>query len=232
MAGGTRWIAKLKRACASHTYVGVSFDLFGTLVTADRPTDPAAAVATELEKRDVRVPDDWADAYAEPHVDAPEGAEVPLPAHVSHALASRGVSYEHNAVRRAIVAAFDPDVETRTGARAAVDAASERGPVAICSNCSVPELVGRTLVRSAFDRDEFDAIVTSVGCGWRKPAAEIFELTAAQLDTDPDQLVHVGDDFRTDGGIEAVGGTALLLEEHPLETIPSKLAVPSESEES
>jgi len=107
--------------------MGVSFDLFGTLVTADRPDDPAAAVATELAKRDVTVPDDWADAYAEPHVDAPDGAEVPLPAHVSRALASCGVDYEHNAARRAVVAAFDPTVETKPGALEAVDAARERG---------------------------------------------------------------------------------------------------------
>ena len=204
--------------------MGVSFDLFDTLVTADRPTDPAAAVATELEKRDVDIPDDWGDAYTEDHIDAPEGAEVPLPAHVSRALESRDVSYERNAARRAVVSAFDPDVETRSGALEAVEAAREHGPVAICSNCSVPELVGRTLVRSAFDRDDFDAIVTSVGCGWRKPAPQIFELTAAELDIDPVDLVHVGDDPRTDGGIEAVGGTALLLEDHPLESIPARLA--------
>ena len=204
--------------------MGVSFDLFDTLVTADRPTDPAAAVATELEKRDVDIPDDWGDAYTEDHIDAPEGAEVPLPAHVSRALESRDVSYERNAARRAVVSAFDPDVETRSGALEAVEAAREHGPVAICSNCSVPELVGRTLVRSAFDRDDFDAIVTSVGCGWRKPAPQIFELTAAELDIDPVDLVHVGDDPRTDGGIESVGGTALLLEDHPLESIPARLA--------
>ncbi|MFD1562906.1 HAD family hydrolase [Haloarchaeobius amylolyticus] len=204
--------------------MGVSFDLFGTLVTADRPADPAAAVATELEKRDVTVPDDWADAYAEAHVDAPDGAEVPLPAHVSRALASRGVDYEHNAARRAVVAAFDPTVETRPGALEALEAAREYGPVAICSNCSVPELVGRTLVRSDFERDDFDAIVTSVGCGWRKPAPKIFELTAEELDAAPDELVHVGDDPKADGGIEAVGGIALLLEETPLADVPSRLA--------
>ncbi|SIS03919.1 HAD family hydrolase [Natronorubrum thiooxidans] len=211
--------------------MGVSFDLFDTLVTADRPTDPAAAVATELEKRDVDVPDDWSDAYTELHIDAPEGAEVPLPAHVSRALSSRDVSYERNAARRAVVSAFDPEVETRSGAVEAVEAAREHGPVAICSNCSVPELVGRTLVRSAFDRDDFDAIVTSVGCGWRKPAPQIFELTAAELDVATADLVHVGDDPQTDGGIEAVGGTALLLADHPLESIPARLAGHEQTDE-
>ncbi|APX96889.1 HAD family hydrolase [Natronorubrum daqingense] len=204
--------------------MGVSFDLFGTLVSAEKPADPAAAVAAELEARDVTVPDDWADAYAEAHVDAPEGAEIPLPAHVSRALASRGVDFDGNAPRRAVVSAFDPTVETRDGAEAAVEAARDYGPVAICSNCSVPELVGRTLVRSAFDRSDFDAIVTSVGCGWRKPAPQIFELTASHLETPPSNLIHIGDDADADGGVETVDGTPLLLEEHPLETIPAALA--------
>jgi FMN phosphatase YigB (HAD superfamily) len=204
--------------------VGTSFDLFGTLVETEQPASPAAAVAAELEARGVDVPGDWETAYATAHVDAPENAEIPLPAHVSHALASRGVEFEHNAPRRAVVAAFDPVVETRPGALEAVAAAREQGPVAVCSNCSVPELVARTLIRSAFDRDEFDAIVTSVACGWRKPAPEIFELVADKLDCPPPELVHVGDDPRTDGGVERVGGTAIVLEETPLSAIPDRLA--------
>lgn len=204
--------------------MAVSFDLFDTLVDVDQPATPAAAVADELESRGVDVPEDWADAYASPHVDPPEHAEVPLPAHVSRALASRGVEFENNVVRRAVVAAFDPVVETREGAREAVAAARDRGRVAICSNCSVPELVARTLIRADLDRDGFDAVVTSVACGWRKPAPEIFELTADELGVSPSAVVHVGDDPRTDGGIEAVGGTAILLEDVPLPEVPEALA--------
>lgn len=199
--------------------MAVSFDLFGTLVAVDRPDDPAGAVARELAARDVRVPDDWADAYAEPHVDAPDGAEVPLPAHVARALASRGVDAPGNAPRRAVVAAFDPTVETRPGAVEAVHAAGEHGPVALCSNCSVPELVGRTLVRSALSREDFDAIVTSVACGWRKPHARIFEVTADRLGVSPNDLVHVGDDPATDGGVGAVGGEFVDVTETPLEAV-------------
>lgn len=203
--------------------MAVSFDLFGTLVSVDRTADPAAAVAAELRERGVAVPDDWADAYAEVHVDAPSGAEVPLPAHVAAALRSRDVDVPANAARRAVVAAFDPEVETRPGASAAIEAAGERGPVGLLSNCSVPELVARTTIRAAFDRDAFDATVTSVACGWRKPHPESFRTLANRLGVAPESLVHVGDDSETDGGVEAVGGRFVDVSDVSLESLAARL---------
>lgn len=203
--------------------MAVSFDLFGTLVDVDIPSDPAAVVADELRARDVSVPDDFAAAYREPHIDAPEGAEVPLPAHVSAALQSRGVSVTQNAARRAVIAAFDPTVRTREGAVEAVEAARDRGPVGVLSNCSVPELVGRTFVRSAFDYREFDSVVTSVGCGWRKPAPQAFEVVADGLGVAVEALVHVGDSPATDGGVEALGGTFVDVTDVSLAEFPTWL---------
>ena len=201
----------------------ICFDLFGTLVDAERPAEPASAVADALRDRGVAVPDDWAAAYSEPHIDAPEGAEVPLPAHVSAALASRGVDAPNNAPRRAVVSAFDPHVDTRSGAVAAIEAAHEYGPVGLLSNCSVPELVGRTLIRSDVSREDFDAIVSSVGCGWRKPDRRAFETVARQLGVPVDRLVYVGDTSATDGGIEAVGGRFIDVTDTPLPKLPGRL---------
>ena len=193
----------------------VSFDLFGTLVTAAMPTDPAAAVAVELRDRDVTVPDDWTTAYRTPHLDVPDAAELPLPAHVAAALRSRGVDASDSVVRRAVIAAFDPDVRRREGVDAALDAARERGPVGLCSNCSVPELVPRTLVRANL-RNAVDAVVTSAACGFRKPHPRPFETLATELGVEASALVHVGDDPDTDGGIEALGGQFVDVTETPL----------------
>jgi len=202
--------------------VAVSFDLFGTLVRADRPADPGRAVAAALRERGVAVPADWDEAFREPHIDAPAGAEVPLPAHVAAALASRGVEAPDNAARRAVVAAFDPDVERCEGAAAAVAAARERGPVGVCSNTSAPELARRTLIRADL-ADAFDAVVTSVGCGWRKPDERAFAALARRLDVATADLVHVGDDPGTDGGIEAAGGRFVDVAETPLPALPAWL---------
>ncbi|GGM61501.1 FMN phosphatase YigB (HAD superfamily) [Halarchaeum rubridurum] len=209
--------------------MATSFDLFDTLLSVPRPADPAAAVAAELDARDVTVPTDWASAYREPHVDVPDGAELPLPAHVAAALRSRGVDPTDgdghgNAVRRAVVAAFDPtDVDTHPDAPDAVRAAARVGPVCVLSNCSVPGLVRRALRRSALDADAFDEIVTSVACGWRKPDRRAFAAVAGRLDVPLADLRHVGDDPRTDGGADAAGAHGILVDETPLAALPDRL---------
>ncbi|QAU12695.1 HAD family hydrolase [Halorubrum sp. BOL3-1] len=202
--------------------MAVTFDLFGTLVDVEYPSDPAEAVARALESRGVAVPDDWHVAYGERHVEAPAGAEVPLPAHVARALDSRGVDVTENAARHAVIAAFDPDVTRRNGAAEAVRGAAERGPVGLLSNCAVPELVPRTLIRADL-RGEFDAVTTSVGCGWRKPNSSAFEAAAEALGTSTAGLIHVGDDTDTDGGIVAAGGRFVDVTETPLTEVVAEL---------
>jgi len=204
--------------------VAVSFALFGTLVDADLPSDPATAVAAELRARDVSVPPDFGATYRETHVDAPEGAEVPLPAHVSAALAARGVEAPNNAARRAVVAAFDPTVRRRNGVEAALAAAREHGPVAVCANCRVPELARRALIRADL-RDAFDSVVTSAACGWRKPDERAFRTVARRLGVPPAELVHVGDDPATDGGIADAGGRFIDVRGTPLSSLGSELEV-------
>ena len=204
--------------------VAISFDLFGTLVDVDSDDDPTTAVAAELDALGVAVPDDWNAAYREPHIEAPAGAEVPLPAHVSRALASRGIDAPNNAARRAVVNAFDPAVSTRPGAVKAVKNAAEYGPVGLLSNCSVPELVGRTLIRSDLARSEFDAIVSSVGCGWRKPNQRAFAAIAARLERSTAQLIHIGDNPATDGGVVDCGGSFIDVAETPLATLEDRLS--------
>ncbi len=204
--------------------VAISFDLFGTLVDIDSDGDPAAAVAAELDALGVTVPDDWNAAYREPQIAAPTGAEIPLPAHVSSVLASRGIDAPNNAARRAVVNAFDPAVSTRPDAVEAVATAAEYGSVGLLSNCSVPELVGRTLIRSDLDRGDFDAIVSSVGCGWRKPDERAFSAITTRLDCTPEQLIHVGDNPATDGGIIDCGGSFIDVTETPLSTLDTRLS--------
>jgi FMN phosphatase YigB (HAD superfamily) len=211
-----------------------TFGLFGTLVSVDprvdRPREPpvdpdwnpAAAVAAELAARGVRVPEDWTAAYAERHLDPPALAGVPLPAHVAAALRSRGVEYADNAVRRAVVAAFDPEVTPREGALAAVEAAADRGPVGVLTNCVVPELAGRTLLRAGL-RDAVDATVTAAGCGWRKPHEAAFEVVAERLGAAPAELLHVGG-TDADAGVARVGGRFVDTRETSLPAVARALA--------
>ena len=206
----------------------VSFDLFGTLVTVDRPDDPAAAVAEALRERGVSVPDDWAAAYAEPHLAYDDGVEHPLSRHVAAAMAGRapdrGASAFVGDAAAAVRAAFDREVETRPAAPEAVAALAEAYPVGVMSNCSVSGLVERTLDRSAVDADAFDAVVSSVACGRRKPDARAFGAVADALDVPVERLVHVGDDPETDGAVRDAGGRFVSVDDVSLAALPEVIA--------
>ncbi|MFC6940108.1 HAD family hydrolase [Salinirubellus sp. GCM10025818] len=200
--------------------MAVSFDLFGTLVAVDRPADPAVAVGRELDALGVALPEDWTAAYRTPQVDVPDGAEVSLVAHVRAII---GEETDERTIERALLRAFETDVRTRTGAGRAVSAAAARGPVGVLSNCSVPGLVARTLDRSALDPRRFDAVVSSVDVGWRKPHPRAFEAAADRLGVDVGELLHVGDDPRTDGGASGAGARSILLGSVPLADLPDHL---------
>lgn len=202
--------------------MAISFDLFDTLVTADRPTQPWDAVADELAAREITVPDDWEAAYRSSHRSIEPGAELSLIVHTRDALDSRGIEASRGTVRDALLAAFDGPVTVREGAEQALRAASEAGSVGLLSNCSLPGLVERTLERAELPV-AFDAVVTSVACGWRKPHDRAFEAVADELGVAVPELIHVGDDPRADGGGQTTGATVVLTEDVSLSAFPTWL---------
>jgi FMN phosphatase YigB (HAD superfamily) len=199
--------------------VAVSVALFGTLLEADAPADPAAAVAAAPRERGVDVPPDLPAAYGETHAEALDGAAVPRQAHVAAALSSRrGDVPPDNAARRAVVDAFDPEGTRRPGARAALGAAADRGPVAGCSNCVLPERASLALRRAGL-RGAVDGVVTAVSAECRIPDMRNFETVARRLVVQVADLVHVGTDPGTDGGVEAADGRFLDANGRPLTAV-------------
>ncbi|GAA0238600.1 HAD family hydrolase [Haladaptatus pallidirubidus] len=203
--------------------MAVSFDLFGTLVEVTPPDDPAQAVGTALTERDISVPSDWERIYTTPYIDTPPGAELSLDKHVDAALEDRGISTSNSVIRAALLDAFKAPVCTRTDAQTAVAVANDYGSVGILSNCSVPGLVRYALSQSELNLDVFDAVVSSVECGWRKPDERAFREITGRLGVPPSELIHVGDDPETDGGATEVGASVILLDNVSLSDIPREM---------
>lgn len=193
--------------------MAITLDLFGTLVRRPREPSPATAIGQALLARGVLLPDDWPAPFHENHLARVEHEAVPLPVHVQAALGSRDVDVDLGTIRAATVAALDVEPEVRGGAIELLESAASCGPVGLVSNCSVPGLVERVLRRSDLPVEAFDAIVTSVGCGRRKPHPRPFTVAADRLDAAVDGLLHVGDDPVADGGVEALGGTAIVTDD-------------------
>lgn len=192
----------------------ISFDLFGTLVTVEKPPKPDEAVASALRERDVTVPSDWADRYRTSYIDAEPLEEYPLHEHVLAALrsaASDPSAIDRATVADAVAAAFDTPIQTREGAAEAVTGVAEQVPVGILSNSSVEGLVERTIRRSGLPEEIFETIRSSVEIGWRKPHERAFRRVAADLGVAVDSLLHVGDDPRTDGAATRTGAGAVIV---------------------
>lgn len=195
----------------------VSLDLFGTLVTVATPTDPVRAVAESLRDRGVALPRDWETAYRTAYLDAEPLEEVPLQDHVRALFEARadelGAVPSEDQIDEALHDAFDTPIQTREGAVETVTALAAHVPVGILSNSSVEGLVDRTIRRSELRDAPLAVIRSSVDIGWRKPHERAFEAIAADLGSDLEGLLHVGDDVRTDGGAERAGGRSVIVQE-------------------
>ncbi len=205
----------LKQWTAYRSDVAISFDLFGTLVSVRRETAPAAAIRRYFLDAGVAVPERFEQEYYEPQVECPPDRSLSTTEHVRAAVAACDVAVSTALCRRAVQDTFTAEPTVLQETTTALQLAADRGPVGLCSNCSVAGLVEEILSEAQLAA-AFDAIVTSVGCGWRKPAPEIFETMAARLGVDPASITHVGDNPATDGGIETVGGTFLNCQEQSL----------------
>ncbi|WP_330630632.1 HAD family hydrolase [Halocatena halophila] len=203
------------RWTAYRSDVVVTFDLFGTLVSVRRETAPAAAIRTYFLDAGFAVPERFEQAYYEPQLECPPDRALSTTEHVRATVAACDVDVPTTLCRRAVRETFTAEPTLRAETTAAIRLAADRGPVGLCSNCSVVGLVEEILSETQIE-DAFDAVVTSVGCGWRKPSPKIFETVASRLGVDPASITHIGDNRTTDGGIETVGGTFINCQEQSL----------------
>ena len=201
----------------------VSFDLFGTLVEVNPPRNPARAVGTKLRERGVAVPDDWQRRYETPQIETAHGTEQSLYDHVQAALRDGEREPRRPVVEAAVDDAFEPTVDTVAGAGTLVEKVGNCVPVGVLSNSAVPGLVERAIDRSSLSQSDFDAVIASVDCGVRKPDPRAFEAAATALGVTVDDLLHVGDNPETDGGIDAAGGHFLPVDEASPDVIVARL---------
>ncbi|HVH07395.1 MAG TPA: HAD family hydrolase [Myxococcota bacterium] len=75
----------------------------------------------------------------------------------------------------------------------------------LCSNFTDTETALGVLDHAAL-RGALDAVAISEAVGWRKPRREIFSAVARDLDTDPREVLHVGDNLDADVAGAAAAG--------------------------
>jgi len=116
--------------------------------------------------------------------------------------------------------------EWNTGVRYSADVAEcVRGlardyRLAVVTNTHRADLVPAHLEAMGL-RPYFDAVITSVEVGWRKPHPKIYATALGALGVDAGSTVFVGDSYRPDFvGPERVGIPAFLIDPHRKATVP------------
>lgn len=94
--------------------------------------------------------------------------------------------------------------------------------LAVVSNTHQPGLVpGHLAAMGVLDR--FDAVVTSVDFGWRKPHPKIYASALDTLGIEAEAAVFVGDSYEPDfAGPERAGIRAFLIDPHRRTTVPDE----------
>jgi putative hydrolase of the HAD superfamily len=80
-----------------------------------------------------------------------------------------------------------------------------RVALGVCSNFTDTE-TALAVLDEADLRGSLDAVAISERVGWRKPRREIFEALLAELDLEPAEVLHVGDNLDADVGGASVAG--------------------------
>ncbi|XGI83852.1 HAD family hydrolase [Halorutilales archaeon Cl-col2-1] len=190
------------------------FDLFGTLVTVD--VDPFDEITEAVASLGVGS-NDFKTEYVTVYEERSHEVEIPLTDHVSETLARLGCEVEKEEVRRRVEDIFfDAEIRRVDGAEEVVEkvSSSDDTLTAVVSNTSVEGLVDTALSEAGL-RDEFDAVVSSVDVGHRKPSTEPFDEALRQLGVDTEEVrhdvVHVGDSLvDIEGGNKAGFKTCLV----------------------
>ena len=198
---------KFKLIFIDASLVVLSVDLFGTLAVASTAEAPEERVAYALRERGVTVPESFLKEYRSHQFDVHPAVELPLQQHVYAALRVSGGEASIQTVHAALLDAFDTPVSETPICDALLDiVATSSSSCAILSNCSLTGLVPQTLDRLGIEHSIFDAILTSVDIGVRKPDPRCFEALAAVFGADIQDVIHAGDSPRSDGGIATAGG--------------------------
>jgi putative hydrolase of the HAD superfamily len=128
---------------------------------------------------------------------------------------------EVTALARSYLAEWNTGVCYLPGMAATVAALAARYRLAVVSNTHDPDLVPAHLSAMGVDR-YFETVVTSIGCGWRKPHPAIYAEALRRLGADAKGAVFAGDTYDADyAGPVRAGLAAFLIDPDARHDVPA-----------